>query len=203
MSDTNDASQDEALAAIQAELESIKKKNSELLAEKAKWRKAEQDAKDAAEEAAATAASKSGDLESVKAAHARELKKLQEAMEASSNELKTIRVDNAIKSALNSNNVQPLMAPAVEALLKGMTSYEDGNALIQGKAIDEFAKTYFAKDGAHFVRAPDNAGTGAVGATKSNAGSIPTTWNLTRYTKMKEENPALAEVYKTQTKDKQ
>lgn len=78
-------------------------------------------------------------------------------------DLRTTRVDGAISAAIASGNVRPEMVEAVEAILHRKAQYEDGAATIDGKSIADFAKSYFSKDGAHFVRAADNAGADAAG----------------------------------------
>lgn len=85
-------------------------------------------------------------------------------------DLKATRVDGAISAAIASGNVRPEMVDVVEAYLHRKATYEDGAATIDGKSIADFAKGYFAKDGAHLVRAADNAGADAAG----NNGSKPT-----------------------------
>ena len=99
-------------------------------------------------------------------------------------ELKTTRVDSAISAAIASGNVRPEMVEAVEAILHRKVQYEDGEATINGKSIPEFAKGYFGKDGAHFVRAPDNAGAdaqGNTGAKASSHGFTKETYNHSAY----------------------
>lgn len=84
-------------------------------------------------------------------------------------DLRSTRVDSAISAAIASGNVRPEMVEAVEAVLHRKVQYEDGAASIDGKEIAAFAKTYFSKDGAHFVRAADNSGADAIGNSGAKA----------------------------------
>jgi hypothetical protein len=168
MSDTNDnqTTDEGGIEELRAELEKVKAKNKELLAEKQKVKQKAQEAQDAADEAAQKAAERGGDLEALKAAHAKELQKLQQKLEAADTDLRTIRVDNEITKALSEGNVRSEMSEALTALLKSKVQYEGGIATIDGKAIGEFAGEYLGSEtGSHFRRASDNSGGGATGST--------------------------------------
>lgn len=123
------------LAAIRAELEKVKAKNAELLAEKQKAKQKIQEAQDAADEAATKAAERNGDIEALKAAHAKELQKLQQKLDAYDTDLRTIRVDNEISRALNEHQVRPELAEAATALFKSKVQYADGQATVEGKML--------------------------------------------------------------------
>lgn len=121
----------------------------------------------------------------------REFNKLQKTVETLtterdtlSDELKTTRVDSAISAAIVSGNVRPEMVEAVEAIMHRKVDYTDGEATIAGTSIADFAKSYFGKEGAHFVRAADNAGAdaqGNTGAKASSHGFTKETYNHSAY----------------------
>lgn len=100
-----------------------------------------------------------------------EIKKLQKQVtdltgerDTYASDLKTIRVDNEVKSAIASANIRPELFSAVEALLLRNAKYEDGAATIDGKSITEHAKKFFtSKEGSYFVRAPESSGSGSTG----------------------------------------
>ena len=157
---------------LQADLEKalgsisrLEQKNSELIdREKAERTRAEA-AEKLADEAEANAAA-GNELKTLQ----REFNKLDKAhkdllaeRDTLAGELKTTRVDSAISAAIASGNVRPEMVEAVEAIMHRKVQYEDGEATINGKSITDFAKTYFGKEGAHFVRAADNAGADSLG----------------------------------------
>ncbi|MGU3389163.1 kinesin [Sphingomonas sp. M1A8_2b] len=88
-------------------------------------------------------------------------------------DLKTIRVDNEVKSAIAAANIRPELVPAIEALLLRNANYEDGAATIDGKSIGDHAKSFFkSKEGSYFVRAPESSGSGATG----NDGAVANTF---------------------------
>ena len=177
MSDTQSKTTDEGgedlaatIADLQKQLEKVNGKNKELVGEKLTWKTKAQEAQDAADEAATRAAERGGDVEALKAAHQRDLKKLQDQLSARDADLRTIRVDNAIKDAITLGNVKPEYARAVTALLKSDVDYVEGQATIEGKSIQDYAAAYFkSKDGQHFVRASDNTGGGATGSDGARA----------------------------------
>lgn len=123
------------------------------------------------EAAEATAAEKAGDWEKLKsqleAKHKKEVDGLKAQLETASNDLRTIRVDNEIAQIIAKSGVTAAHVPAVEALMLRKVEYADGQASIDGKSVSDWAKDYFAKDGAIYRPAPDNSGAGA----SSNDGS--------------------------------
>lgn len=165
-SDTSDLSAE--LADLKAQLDKVNSKNAELVKEKQAMKLKAQEAKDAADAAELTAAEKNGDIEALKAAHAKELKKYQDAAEKAEADLKTIRVDNAIATAIGEGNVKPEFIKAVTAMMKAEVEYANGEATIEGKSIADYAKEYLSGEaGSHFVRAADNSGSGATGNSKT------------------------------------
>ncbi|UYY77500.1 kinesin [Sphingomonas sp. R1] len=186
---------------LRSELEKVKAKNKELLAEKQKVKQKAQEAQDAADEAAQQAAERGGDLEALKAAHAKELQKLQAKLDAADTDLRTIRVDNEIARALAEGNVRPEMTEAVTALLKTKVQYEGGVATIEGRPIGEFAGEYLGGEtGAHFRRASDNSGGGATGNTSTKTNPVAgKEFSLGDYQTLKQTDPAAAAVWATET----
>jgi len=153
------------IASLEAEKAALKNKNSELIdrekAERTRAEAAEKLAEEAEENA--TAGDELAKLQ-------REYKKLEKSLsditterDTLASDLRSTRVDSAISAAIASGNVRPEMVEAVEAILHRKVQYEEGEASIDGKSIQDFTKTYFAKDGAHFVRAADNSGADATG----------------------------------------
>ncbi|NML04277.1 hypothetical protein [Sphingomonas sp. G-3-2-10] len=171
MSDTTEQTTDEGgIEELRAELEKVKAKNREIVAEKQKAKQQAQAAQDAADEAAQQAAERNGDIDALKSAHAKELQKLQAKYDALDSDLRTVRVDNEIARAIADGNVRPEMVRAVTAMMKAEVSYEAGVATIDGKPISDHVAEYLGgKDGAHFVRPADNSGGGATGGSSATA----------------------------------
>ncbi len=176
------------LNAERAEKEKVKNKNKELVSEK-------QVAKQAADDAALDAAEKSGDIEALKASHARALRSAQEKQEAADAELRTIRVDNELTRSLSEGNVRSEMSEALTALLKSKVQYNDGVASIDGKSIGEFVGGYLGSEvGAHFRRASDNSGGGATGGQST---STTTAFSEGEYIRRYQLNPIEAKQWAT------
>ncbi len=203
MSDTNEnkTADEGSMDELRAELEKVKAKNKELLAEKQKVKQKAQEAQDAADEAAQQAAERGGDIEALKSAHAKELQKLQDKLSAADSDLRTIRVDNEITKALSEGNVRSEMSEALTALLKSKVDYSNGVATIDGKAIGEFAGEYLGSaTGAHFRRAADNSGVGATGnQTTKSASHAGKEFSLGDYTELKKTDAAAAAAWATES----
>jgi seryl-tRNA synthetase len=203
MSDTNNETATEGgnETDLAAEVAKLRAKNKELLAEKQKAKQKAQEAQDAADEAEAKAAENSGSVEQLKAAHAKELQKLQAKLEAADSDLRTIRVDNEITKAISEGNVRSELSEAVTALLKSKVQYEGGIASIDGKPISDFASEYLGSDvGAHFRRASDNSGGGATGNTSTKASThAGKDFNLGEYTTLKKTDAVAAAAWATET----
>ncbi len=110
-------------------------------------------------------------------------------------DLRNTRVDSAISAAIASGNVRPEMVEAVEAILHRKVQYEDSEATINGKSIADYAKSYFGKDGAHFVRAADNAGADSQGNSGAKAVAHSMTkenFDINEFTMIQLDNPELA-----------
>ncbi|QCB39197.1 kinesin [Sphingobium sp. PAMC28499] len=173
----------------------LKNKNADLKRERDEWKRKADAAQKLLDEAEDNAAA-GDELAKLQ----REYNKLEKALNEMTGErdtlaadLRTTRVDGAISAAIASGNVRPEMVEAVEAILHRKAQYEDGAATIDGKSIADFAKAYFAKDGAHFVRAADNAGAdanGNNGAKSVDYANKP--FALGEYQQMLQTNPEAA-----------
>ncbi|QPL38259.1 hypothetical protein IT881_08815 [Erythrobacter sp. A30-3] len=147
----------------------LKNKNAELLStikslqtQVANLTQAAEDAKDEAAEAAGDELSK---LQRQVTKLERERDQANERADKADGELRTVKVDNAVKAALVANNVRPELHLAVEAMLLRQVESEEGEFTISGKSIEDYTKSYFAsKEGQHFVSAPDSSGSGSTGA---------------------------------------
>lgn len=156
-------------ADLQAEIVKLRAKNKELLAEKQKVKLKAQEAQDAADNAATAAAERNGDIETLKAAHATAIKKLQDKLDAADSDLRTIRIDNELTRAYNENG-RPELAEQFIAWAKGRVQYENGTATVDGASLGEFVGSYLGSEvGAHFRRVADNSGSGAIGNSSTTS----------------------------------
>ena len=188
------------LASLQAQLDKVNKKNKELIAEKQAAKQAAQDALDEADNAKSSAAEKKGDIEALKALHAKELKKAQDVLAERDTSLRKITLDNEIANGLTANNVRPELARAVTAMMKAEAEYANGTATIGGQPIADYMKEFLSgADGAHFVRASDNSGGGATGSTTTKANLANKEFNLSEYSAMRKTDPDTAAAWATAT----
>lgn len=185
-----------ALAAnekLTTSVEKLEAQNRKVLEEKKKAAAEADAARDAAEEAAAQAALKNGDVEAVKAAHAKELKKLQEAIVAKDSQIATVLIDNAIQSSLVENGIAPAYHKAVTAMLKSEAQIVDGKAVIGDAPLTDHIKTFVTSDeGKHFVAATANSGAGATGSKATGAVMTKDNFSLTKFMEIAAKNPAEA-----------
>jgi hypothetical protein len=171
----------------------LETKNSELIdrekAERTRAETAEKKAKEAAKNAAA-----GDELATLKLTHeaiVAERDTLLRERDQFAAELHSTRVDHAIAAAIASGNVDAKHVDAVEAIL--YRKLDKDADTIGGKSIADFAKSYFAKDGAHYVRAADNVGADATGNSGAKSVDYATKpFNLTEYQAMLQDNPAAA-----------
>lgn len=183
---------------LEAALNKAEEEKKAALGEKFKANAALKEAQEAREAAAEEAERKSGDLEAIEkrltTKFQKQVDELTRERDTLAGDLRTIRVDNEVKSAIASGNVRAELVPAVEALLLRQAQYDDGVATIDGKSIADHAKSFFSsKDGAFYVNAPASSGsnsTGSVGAKPQRM--TKETFNATEFMKIKVENPALA-----------
>jgi hypothetical protein len=154
---------------LHGEIEKLRAKNKELLAEKQKAKQKAQEAQDAADDAVTQAAERNGDIEALKTAHAAELKKLQAKLDNADTDLRTIRIDNEIARAISEGNVRTELAKGFDALMRSQVKYDNGSATIESEPVADYIKTYLASgEGAHYRRVADHNGTGAPGNTTTN-----------------------------------
>lgn len=175
-------------------IEKLEKKNSELIDRE---KKAKSDAENAADEAqriADEAAAKAGDVEGIKAAHAREIKKLQDGLADRDRTLATMLIDNAIATKIGEAGVFPHFTKAVTAMLKADAVVKNGEAMVGDVPLGDYISTFLVSDeGKHFVAAPANGGAGATGSTaKSSKFTKPpeTADEWDRFMKASAANPA-------------
>lgn len=169
MSDTNETSDNEA-EKLRAQIEALKSKNQELIREKQAAKAAAEQAAEAAEEAKTDAAAKSGDVEAIKAAHAKELTKAQQKLAEYDAKLRAVMVDNAISQTLAASNIIPEHIEVLTAFLKSKADFKDGVATIGDEPITDHIKSFLSSDaGAHYVRPANNNGGGATGNNGSKA----------------------------------
>lgn len=185
---------------LEAALNKAEEEKKAALGEKFKattaLKKAQEDTEAAIEDAKANAGSELDKAVNENKKLAKQVADLTGERDAANTNLRTIRVDNEVKSAISAANIRPELVPAVEALLLRQHKYEDGVATIDGKSIVDHAKKFFSsKEGAYFVRAPESTGSGATGNDGSQAQTftkLPVTsseWEA--YDKLANDNPGL------------
>lgn len=170
-----------ALDKANASIAKLETKNSELIDREKKAKTAAEDAEEAREESDRIANEKSGDIEKIKAdmkkLHDREIKKLNDtieanktAMKANEDRLSTLLIDNTINEAIAKNGVLPHFTPAVTAMLKLGAKMENGEAMVDGTPLaDKLTSFFTSEDARHYVAAPANSGGGAQGSTTTAA----------------------------------
>lgn len=193
--ETNDAADlAKKLEAALASIAKLEAKNAEVIGINQKV-KAE---KEAAEEAAAEAAAQKGDLDAIRAQHAKEIKKLQDQRDADlaarDARLSELLIDNGIKAALVEHNIAPQFHDFATAYFKAGAKIEGGEALFGDVALADGIKAFVASDkGKHFVAAPVNTGGNAPGSTGGdNAPMTRATFNEARFMEMMRTNPVEA-----------
>lgn len=160
---------EEALASITK----LETKNSELIGREKSARNKAEEAEAARDEAAEKAERDAKDVEALEKRltnkYEKEIKDLKAERDSALGDLKTIRVDNEIKTTLSGLGLKAEFVPVVEAYFHSKVQYEDGQASIDGKGIADWAKEWSAKDGAIYRPAPNNSGAGALGNDGSKA----------------------------------
>ncbi|WP_188063745.1 hypothetical protein [Sphingobium sp. KCTC 72723] len=178
----------------------LETKNSELIdrekTEKSRADAAEKKVGDAAKNAAA-----GDELATLKLEHSALIAE-RDSLRAERDQIKTdlhsTRVDHAISAAIASGNVDGKHVDAVEAIL--YRKLDKDADTIGGKSVADFAKSYFAKDGAHYVRAADNSGADAVGNNGAKAVDYSNKpFALGEYQTMLQTNPEQAKAWATAT----
>lgn len=146
-----------ALEKAQASITKLETKNSELIDRE----KAERQRADEAESTTGTELEKA----TKRAEKAeRDLKAANDRADTNANSLRSFKADNAITQAIASANVDAKHVPLLAKALRADVEFsDDGEPLIGGKAIDAYAKAFFAKDGLTYIRASNNTGGLATG----------------------------------------
>lgn len=185
---------------LEGEKTALKNKNSELIdrekTERTRAEAAEKKVGDAAKHAAA-----GDELATLKLEHAAlitERDNLLRERDQFAADLHSTRVDHAISAAIAAGNVDAKHVDAVESIL--YRKLDAGADTIGGKPIADFAKSYLAKDGAHYVRAADNAGadaTGNNGAKSTDYSNKP--FALGEYQTLLQTNPESAKAWANAT----
>lgn len=166
---------------LSGELSSVNANNATLVKEKraalTRAETAEADAENARNDASNVATDELTKLKSDFAKLERERNTLKTTNETLTSELKTIRVDNAIKSVMGQYDVQADDRDLVESHLLRRVEYKDGEATIEGQTITDYGKAFFDGKGKRYVKAPDNSGGGSMGndGAKADAFQKPAT----------------------------
>ena len=161
---------EEQLEAAKADAAKLLAEKNTLIAEKRQTQAHAEAAREEAEKAAAEAKAKNGDIEGLKAQHAKEMKKLQDQLTADLSardaRLSELLIDNGIKSALVEHNVAPQFHEMATAYFKMHSKLENGEAKFGDVALADGVKAYLTSEkGKHFVAAPLNTGGNASGST--------------------------------------
>lgn len=175
---------EEQLEAAKADLAKMTAEKNTLIAEKRQTQAHAEAAREEAEKAAAEASAKAGDIDALKAQHAKELKKLQDKMEADLTardaRLSELLIDNGIKAALVEHNIAPQFHEMATAYFKAGAKIEGGEALFGDAPLADGIKSFVASDkGKHFVAAPLNTGGNAPGSSKTD--NSPANMNRTNF----------------------
>lgn len=161
---------EEQLEAAKAETAKLLAEKNTLIAEKRKTQEHAEAAREEAEKAAAEAKAKNGDIDAIKAQHAKELAKLKDQLTADLSardaRLSELLIDNGIKSALVEHNVAPQFHEMATAYFKMQAKLDNGEAKFGDVPLADGIKAYVTSDkGKHFVAAPVNSGGNATGST--------------------------------------
>ena len=192
---------DETLALLANANDQITKlnaKSAEQIAVQKKAKEHAEAAREQAEQAAAEAAAKAGDLDAIRAQHAKEIKKLQDQRDADlaarDARLSELLIDNGIKAALVEHNIAPQFHDFATAYFKAGAKIEGGEALFGDAPLADGIKSFVASDkGKHFVAAPVNTGGNAPGSTGGDTAPMTRApLNEARFMEMMRTNPVEA-----------
>ncbi len=164
----------EAVATAQAELEAkhkadiqgLKSKNAELIADKKKLA-------EAADEIESAAAEASGDWEVKYNAAQKALDKVSKERDEAFHTRDSLLIDNQIASDLVAMNVAKPFHSMLTRALKAQAKVDGDKGMIEGQPITDYMKDFLSTDeGKNYVAAPDTSGGGASSTTKVAS----TTW---------------------------
>lgn len=176
----------------------LKNKNAELhrklKAAELRAEKAEQDAEDAAENAKAETGS---ELDKAKRAITKLTKDLDAAnkrADASDNSLRDYKASSALATAIASANVDSDHVAMLTKALRADIQFDDaGEPVIEGKSIEDFAKSYFGGAGKKYVRVAEHGGGGATGSEGAKAARMTKeNFNYSEFAMIQLKNPAEA-----------
>jgi len=186
---------------ISTEDTGLKNKNAELKRERDEFKRQLADLQRERDSAAAQRERDDKDITALEARLKREhtaaLKAVEDERDQLANDLKEVRINNEIKTAITNGKVMPEWAELVESHLLRRVTYEDGVATIEGKSIADAAKAYLkTPTGLKTVSAPESSGSGSTGAiavdTSGWSNAPSTADEYTRYMKLTVSDPAAA-----------
>jgi hypothetical protein len=123
----------------------------------------------------------------------RDLKAANEVAEKSNKTLRDYKRDAAISNLITANKVNPDDARAVKAILMMELDQDGDEPSIQGMSLDDYGKSFFAKEGKRYVQAADHSGGGATGSEGAKAPRMTKeNFNFSEFAKIQLEDPAEA-----------
>lgn len=137
--------------------------------------KAEADAADAAETAKAESGTELQQAQSRITKLEKDLKNANDLATQSNKFLRDYKRDAEIATIITANKVNPDDARAVKAMLLMELDSEGDEPTINGEALADYAKSYFAKEGLRYVMAADHNGGGATGNSSTATNKITLT----------------------------
>ena len=179
MTDNTTTATDEDTSGLKAKnADLLKKLNDEKSARKSLEERLQtlEDERDSAQSEVAT---KAGDIETIKTQlekkHAAELKKRDDANDALTKQLSTLKIDGAISDAIAKNGVLPQFVRAATLELKDGATIENGEAVVNGVPLADHIATSFKSEAfKHYVAAVANSGAGAQGSSAQASGKVIT-----------------------------
>lgn len=192
-----DAKIAEAVAAATSknndEIAALKKKAAEHLDVQKKAQAHAETAREEAEKAAAEAAAKAGDIDALKSQHAKELKKLTDAIASSDAKYSDLVIDRGIQSALTESGIAPQFHTPLTYMLKAQTKLDGTEAKIGELSISDHVKAFVASaEGKHYVAAPINTGSGATGSSSNAPLMTKENFSLTKIMEVARTDPQQA-----------
>lgn len=98
----------------------------------------------------------------------RDLKVANERADKSDKGLRDFKASNALTNAIATANVNSDDVAMLTKALRGDIMFgDDGEPTIEGKSIEDYAKSFFSGPGKKYVRVADNDGGGATGGAKT------------------------------------
>lgn len=192
----------EKLDAALASIAKLETKNKELQTEKQRAKTEADEAREAAEAAAEEKARSAKDVEALEASLTKKYQKQIETLTTERDKAAALNskllIDNGITALLDQHKVAPQWKRAAMLEIKDRgVQVIDGAAVVEGKALADFAAEFFSSDaGKLMVAAPVNGGGGSTGSatTTATAWATPpkTGQDYAEFGKLMNENPDLA-----------